>query len=138
MKPIGYWLNRTDKAITRHMDDMLGEFGLTRIAWQVLNAVRDASPVTDADVLGLLRANADATTLAAAIASLIAGGRLARPDEGLLALTDEGRALLAEAGEWVDAFRDLSMKGISMEEYRTAVGVLERMTANLEGGPARA
>ncbi|MFC7640513.1 hypothetical protein ACFQX6_05420 [Streptosporangium lutulentum] len=41
MKPIGYWLNRTDEALTHHMNGMLNEFGLTRIAWQVLNVVED-------------------------------------------------------------------------------------------------
>jgi hypothetical protein len=37
MRPIGYWLNRTDQALTRSMDTTLLEFGLTRITWQVLN-----------------------------------------------------------------------------------------------------
>lgn len=41
MKPIGYWLNPTDQAITRYLNDMLPEFGLTRVAWQVLNVIHD-------------------------------------------------------------------------------------------------
>ncbi|MEU3722871.1 hypothetical protein [Streptomyces sp. NPDC031705] len=47
MKPIGYWLNRTDQALTTAMDSVLAEFGLTRLGWQVLGAVRDEPGTTD-------------------------------------------------------------------------------------------
>ncbi|MFF5205274.1 MarR family winged helix-turn-helix transcriptional regulator [Streptosporangium sp. NPDC000396] len=130
-KPIGYWLNRTDKALTGYMNSMLGEFGLTRIAWQVLNVVEETPQATDADVLAVLGANADAPTLTAAIDTVLAGGWVSRPEPALLALTDDGRARLATVAERVDAFRDLSMRGISLQEYQTAVSVLERMTHNL-------
>lgn len=132
MKPIGYWLNRTDQAITRHMNGALGEFNLTRIAWQVLNVVQDTPQIPEADVLSLLSANADTPTLTAAIETVLADGWATRPASGQLTLTPEGRQRLAKVAERVDAFRELSMSGISTDEYRTAVDVLERMTHNLE------
>ncbi|MBN6051831.1 winged helix-turn-helix transcriptional regulator, partial [Nonomuraea sp. RK-328] len=145
MKPIGYWLNRADRALTRHMNGMPAEFGLSRLAWQVLNvvqdgshvaeapgAVQDAPDVTDAEVLSVLAANADAPTLSAASDAVLAGGWAARPAPGRLALTAEGAERLARVAERVGAFRELSTTGISPDEYRTAVSVLERMTANLE------
>ncbi|MCA6091494.1 MarR family winged helix-turn-helix transcriptional regulator [Streptomyces sp. SCA3-4] len=131
MKPIGYWLNRTDKALTRYMDAMLGEFGLTRLAWQVLNVVQDAGEATDAGVLSALAANADRSVLAVAIETVLADGWATRPAPGRLALTPGGRRRLTEVAERVDAFRALCTDGISPEEYRTAVRVLERMTRNL-------
>ncbi|MFD7257251.1 MarR family winged helix-turn-helix transcriptional regulator [Streptomyces sp. NPDC059874] len=134
MKPIGYWLNRTDKALTDHMNSMLAEFGLTRLAWQVLNVVEDDPGVTDRAVLDHLAANADADALTAAIEAVVADGWAARPEPGRLTLTDDGHARLAEVGERVDAFRALSTAGIPDEDYRTAVTVLERMTRNLETG----
>ncbi|MEU1307971.1 MarR family winged helix-turn-helix transcriptional regulator [Streptomyces cinnamoneus] len=132
MKPIGYWLNRTDKALTRCMDEMLGEFGLTRVAWQVLNVVDAAAETTDAEVLSALAANADVSTLTAAIEAVLADGWAVRCGSGRLALTADGRQRLAAAAERVDAFRELCTAGISPDEYRTAVLVLERMTHNLE------
>jgi DNA-binding MarR family transcriptional regulator len=132
MKPIGYWLNRTDKALTTHMNGMLAEFGLTRTAWQVLNVVRDNPGAGDADVHTVLAANADAPTLAAAIATAVEDGWVNRPAPGRLALTPSGSERLAAVEERVDAFRELSMAGIASDEYRTAVSVLERMTRNLE------
>lgn len=142
MKPIGYWLNRADQALTRHMNGMLEEFGLTRLAWQVLNVVQDAAEandavqrargVTDSEVLSVLAANAGPPALTAAIDAVLAGGWADRPAPGRLLLTPKGAERLARVAERVAAFRDLSMTGISLDEYATAVSVLERMTANLE------
>ncbi|GAA3132232.1 MarR family transcriptional regulator [Streptomyces echinatus] len=136
MKPIGYWLNRTDKALTAYMNAMLAGFGLTRTAWQVLNVVRATPPgthATDGDVRTALAANADAGALAAAVDTVLTGGWTTRPAPGRLALTADGERRLASVEERVDAFRELSTAGITAEEYRTAVSVLERMTRNLEG-----
>ncbi|MGW4895791.1 MarR family winged helix-turn-helix transcriptional regulator [Kitasatospora sp. NPDC004240] len=131
-KPIGYWLNRTDRALTLRMDAVLAGHGLTRLAWQVLNVVRDDPAATDAAVLAVLVANAEAPALTAAVGRLLDDAWLTRPAPDRLALTADGRARLARAAERITAFRAASMTGISPEEYRTAVSVLERMTANVE------
>ncbi|MFG2290122.1 MarR family winged helix-turn-helix transcriptional regulator [Streptomyces sp. NPDC048595] len=134
MKPIGFWLNRTDQALTRYMNDMLEEFDLTRIAWQILNVIADApeTTVADAEVLSALSANADTHTLTAAVDTVLTGGWARRPGPDRLSLTRSGRQRLTEVAERVETFRDLSTRGISPDEYRTAVLVLERMAHNLE------
>lgn len=131
MKPIGYWLNRTDLALTRSMDALLADAGLTRLGWQVLNSV-EAGPTPAADVHALLAANADADTRAAAIESLTADDWLRHESPDLLSLTPAGRTRFGAAAVRVAAFREHSMAGITVEEYRTAVSVLERMTHNVE------
>ncbi|MQS15627.1 hypothetical protein F7Q99_25990 [Streptomyces kaniharaensis] len=50
MQLIGYWLNRTDKALMGAMNGMLVESGLTRTAWQARNVVRGSAEATGADV----------------------------------------------------------------------------------------
>lgn len=147
MKPIGYWLSRTDKALTAHMNGMLADFGLTRPAWQVLNVVRDNSEARDTDIHAALAANADTPARAAAITTVLTDGWATRPAPGRLALTPSGRERLATVDRRVAAFRELAITGITLDEYRTAVSVLERMTHNLEptaahgsdrsAGPAR-
>ncbi len=134
MKHIGYWLNRTDRALTATMDAVLAEFGLTRLAWQVLNVVEDDPRATDTAVRTVLAANASPAELADTVAAVLADGWAVRPAAERLALTGDGRARLARAGERVTAFREAATAGISPEEYRTAVDVLERMTRNLETG----
>lgn len=135
MKPIGYWLNRTDQALTASMNAMLDAYGLTRLAWQVLNAVKDSPQATDTDILTTLAAHADDAHVTAAIDTLLTDGWATRPSPTRLTLTDDGRARLTEVAERVAAFRDLSTTGISHEEYRNAVTVLERITHNLETAP---
>ncbi|GAA1546663.1 hypothetical protein GCM10009678_31600 [Actinomadura kijaniata] len=130
MKPIGYWLNRADRAITDRMNGALAAHGLTRVGWQILNVAEDGA--TDAEVRAALAANADAPTLTGTVGTLLTDGWLTRPAPGRLALTDGGRERMAAAAERVRAFRELSLTGISPEEYRTAVDVLERLTRNLE------
>ncbi|MFI9235861.1 MarR family winged helix-turn-helix transcriptional regulator [Streptomyces sp. NPDC053079] len=135
MKPIGYWLNRTDQALTRHMNDMLAQFGLTRTAWQVLNVLHDTGPTTDTDVHTTLRANAGTPALTTAIDTVLTDGWATRPCPHHLALTPEGHQRLGSVAERVEAFRALATTGIPPQEYRTAVHVLQRMTHNLEGAP---
>ncbi|MEV6771716.1 MarR family winged helix-turn-helix transcriptional regulator [Nocardia sp. NPDC051030] len=136
MKPIGYWLNRTDAALTSYMNAMLDEFGLTRLVWQVLNVVEDGADVPDTAIHSVLAANADTDSLNTAIATALAGNWVHRPAADRLALTEDGKQRLAAVAERVDAFRELSTAGISLDEYRTAVSVLERITANLESPSA--
>ncbi|MGW2651970.1 MarR family winged helix-turn-helix transcriptional regulator [Streptomyces sp. NPDC001393] len=132
MKPIGYWLNRTDKALTRCMNDMLEAVGLTRIAWQVLNVIHDTPRVADMEVVSTLSVNADIPTLTTAIDAVVVNGWATRHSPDRLSLTPDGRQRLVRVAERVDAFRELSTAGISQDEYCTAVRVLERMTHNLE------
>ncbi|WP_017239035.1 MarR family winged helix-turn-helix transcriptional regulator [Streptomyces sp. SS] len=137
-KPIGYLLNRTDEALTRVMDGTLAEFGLTRVAWQVLNLVgegdgTEGDGTTDTEVLSVLSANADTPTLTAAVDTVLADGWATRPAPDRLALTPDGSRRLAEVASHVAAFRTRSVDGITPDEYRTAVRVLERMIENLEG-----
>ncbi|MGW1117017.1 MarR family winged helix-turn-helix transcriptional regulator [Streptomyces tanashiensis] len=132
-KPIGFLLNRTDEALTRVMDGTLGEFGLTRVAWQVLNLAKEDGGTTDAEVLSVLAANADVPALTAAVDTVLADGWVSRPAPGRLALTPEGSRRLTEVATHVAAFRTRSVEGITPEEYGTAVRVLERMIENLEG-----
>ncbi|MFG2974780.1 MarR family transcriptional regulator [Streptomyces sp. NPDC048331] len=131
MKPIGYWLNRTDQALTASMDALLADFDLTRLDWQVLNVVKDDPRATDTTVLTALAAGADAEALTSSVAAVLAGGWVTRPRPDHLALTATGRSRLAEAALRVEAFRELSARGITRAEYVTAVTVLERMTRNL-------
>ncbi|WP_435602248.1 MarR family winged helix-turn-helix transcriptional regulator [Streptomyces sp. bgisy130] len=132
MKPIGYWLNRTDQALTRQMNDMLDGVGLTRIAWQVLNVIQDTPRVADTEVRATLSANADIPTLTAAIDAVLVEGWATRPAPNRLSLTPEGSQRLAHVAERVDMFRKRATAGISQDEYGTAVRVLGRMTRNLE------
>ncbi|MFJ8040434.1 MarR family winged helix-turn-helix transcriptional regulator [Kitasatospora sp. NPDC096147] len=129
MKPIGYWLNRTDRALTLRMDELLADHDLTRLGWQLLGSAREST--TDRAVHAELAANATPSELTETIELLLRTGWLTRPAAGHLALTDTGSRCLAEAGTRVAAFRATATAGVSDQDYRTTVRVLERIVGNL-------
>lgn len=135
-QPIGYWLNRCDRAITNAMNSRLAPHGANRFDWQVLNVVAKNGTVSEAHLYEFLRANADRQTLAASIDTLLSQGHLRRTDTnpGELTLTERGNAFRQHLGEQMATFRQESLRGITEEEYQTTVSVLQRMTQNLETG----
>jgi DNA-binding MarR family transcriptional regulator len=107
---------------------LLAEEGLTRRHWQVLNTLAGGTTGQD----GLDRALApflEGTTCADVVADLEGRGWVRR--EGGIALTATGSAAHAALRERVAVNRRRVTEGISAEEYASAVGVLERMAANL-------
>ncbi|MEU9685837.1 MarR family transcriptional regulator [Amycolatopsis japonica] len=118
MKPIGFWFAHLHQALETSLDRVLAAESLTRRHWQVLNTLDSGgSPAEALKPFGDLRET---------IADLRIRGWI--DEDGL---TEAGRAahlrLKAEVGE----FRSRVTEGISDDEYRATVGVLERMAANL-------
>lgn len=46
-KPIGYWLKHLDRLIERAFDDKLGEQGVSRRQWQILNTLSQSDQTRD-------------------------------------------------------------------------------------------
>lgn len=129
--PIGYWLKHLDRLIENDFDRVLASESLGRRHWQVLNSLH-TDPGTIADLDRRLAPFLDESehTVTPVVEQLRRRGWV----EGLvsLELTSAGEveheALFAKVR---DSRRRVS-DGISAEEYRAAVDVLERMAANLE------
>ena len=131
-QPIGYWLNRTDQAITTSMNRILAQYDITRVGWQLLNVVRSAEAVTEAQVSATMQANADAATLSATIAALTAKGWIRRIEPANdLVLTEQGSAALEQIRQRIVEFRQQSLQGISPDDYQTVITVLERIIQNV-------
>ncbi|MFJ9553531.1 MarR family winged helix-turn-helix transcriptional regulator [Nocardiopsis sp. NPDC101807] len=129
--PIGYWLKHLDRLIENDFDRVLASESLGRRHWQVLNSLH-TEPGTTADLDRRLAPflEEDEATVAPAVDRLRDLGWV----EGLaaLALTPRGEAGHAELLSRVEEARARLTRGIGDEEYRVAVDVLERMSANLE------
>ena len=132
--PIGYWLKRLDRAIDGALESTLVAEDLTRRHWQTMNFLHDQ--------------RSDATTLAEALRPFWGQGAITLTevlgdlehraltvcDDGRYALTAAGQAARFKIAEQVDASRRRLVDGVSRAEYLATVEVLQRMTANLEGG----
>ncbi|MFE6610095.1 MarR family transcriptional regulator [Amycolatopsis sp. NPDC057786] len=113
MKPIGFWFAHLHQALESSFERILDDEGLTRRHWQVLNTADSEALKPFGD-------------LQKTISDLRVRGWI---DEG--GLTEAGRAAQLRLKATVDAFRSRVTEGISDDDYRTTVTVLERMAANL-------
>ncbi|RSM84144.1 hypothetical protein DL991_01265 [Amycolatopsis sp. WAC 01375] len=119
MKPIGFWFAHLHQALESSLEQVLAAEALTRRHWQVLNTIDSGASVDEAlSPFGELRKT---------VADLRARGLIDAED----ALTEAGRETHLRLKAKVGEFRSRATEGIGDDDYRTAVGVLERMAANL-------
>ncbi|MEU3017811.1 MULTISPECIES: MarR family transcriptional regulator [unclassified Nocardiopsis] len=129
--PIGYWLKHLDRLIENDLDRTLAEDSVSRRQWQVLNSLHvDPGTVLQLDQRLAPFLEDDETGVAPVVESLRRRGWVS----GLvsLELTPEGRRAHGELLQRVSRARERLCEGIGDQEYRDAVDVLERMSANLE------
>jgi DNA-binding MarR family transcriptional regulator len=116
-----------DQRIEGSFEAALASEGLVRRHWQVLNVVKDG-PVTSARIdEELAPFLADASPF---VRDLVERGWVAISDDGC-ELTKTGREAYERLLQTVQASRARIADGLTEEQYRTTVDVLERMCANL-------
>jgi DNA-binding MarR family transcriptional regulator len=131
-RPIGYWLKKLDRLIDGQFERQLGEAGLSRRQWQLLNLLEDgprSAPELQTELEPFLQDEPD--ELSEALSGLITRSWVASQDN-VVSLTETGQAQFGLVRTKVTQLRQSSMAGISPEEYQVTIGVLSRMAANLE------
>jgi DNA-binding MarR family transcriptional regulator len=131
-RPIGYWLKRLDRLIDEQFEEQLGEAGLSRRQWQVINLLEGdprSVPELQSELEPFLQEDPD--DLTDALSGLVTRGWVASQDN-IVNLTETGQAQLKLIKAKVTELRQASMAGISPEEYQTTIDVLARMASNLE------
>ena len=131
-RPIGYWLKKLDRAIDEQFERQLGQAGLSRRQWQLLNLLQNnprSVPDLEAELEPfLLDAEGD---LSDPLSGLVTRG-WAESKDNIVNLTETGEAHFEIVKAKVAELRQALMTGISPEEYQATIDVLSRMTANLE------
>ena len=131
-RPIGYWLKKLDRLIDEQFEQQLGEAGLSRRQWQVINLLEGDTrsvPELQSELEPFLQEDPD--DLTNALSGLVTRGWVASQDN-IVNLTETGQAQLKLIKAKVIELRQASMAGISPEEYQTTIDVLARMASNLE------
>lgn len=130
-RPIGFWLKLVDRLIDEGFDAVLGEAGLTRRHWQVLNLLQAApATVQRADTLLAPFLGGDEPTTRPVLDDLHARGWVAWTD-GHATVTEAGAAAHAELLRKVSRSRERLAAGITPQEYAATITVLRRMAVNL-------
>jgi hypothetical protein len=131
-QPIGYWLKKLDRLIDGQFERQLGDAGLSRRQWQVLNLLQDGPrsvPELHAELEPFLQEVPD--ELDDAMAGLLSRG-WADSQDAVISLTETGEAQFGLVTAKIAELRQDLAAGISPEEYRATIDVLVRMVANLE------
>ena len=131
-RPIGYWLKKLDGLIDGHFERQLGDAGLTRRQWQVLNLLEDgprSMPELQAELEPFVRDSPG--ELSDAVSGLVSRG-WADSRDNVISLTEAGQAQFGLVKAKVAELRQALALGISPEEYQATIDLLARMVANLE------
>ena len=131
-RPIGYWLKKLDRLIDAQFERQLGDAGLSRQQWQLLNLLVDGPrsvPELQAELEPFLQDAPD--DLSAALSGLANRG-WADLQDNIVTLTETGQMQFSLVKAKVAEVRQALMAGISPQEYQATIDVLGRMAANLE------
>ncbi len=126
-RPIGYWLKEIDRLIEDGFARLLADESLTRRHWQVLNTLAERPRTVaelDEELSPFLAERSP--SVAPVVEDLRVRGWLTEVN----ALTEIGAARHEQVSERVIANRRRLTEGISAEEYRSVVELLERMAGN--------
>ncbi|GAA4208499.1 MarR family winged helix-turn-helix transcriptional regulator [Actinocatenispora rupis] len=130
-RPIGYWLRHLDTLIERRFAATLGDIGLVRRDWQVLNTVarqpRDRAGVAAALAPFWTDDERDADGV---LSDLAARGWLDLGDP--VTLTATGRTAYDGVAERIGRDRETLTAGLAPGEYAEVVRVLAVMAGNAE------
>jgi len=132
-RPIGYWLKTLDRLIDGQFESRLGDAGLSRWQWQILNLLHDGArsmPELQDELEPFLRDAPD--ELDDAVTGLLSRG-WADSQNAVISLSKTGEAQFGLVTANIAELRQDLAAGISPEQYRATVDVLVRMVANLEG-----
>ncbi|OZB95155.1 MarR family winged helix-turn-helix transcriptional regulator [Paenibacillus sp. XY044] len=126
----GWYLNETDRAMTRYMYQSLRTIGLTRFHWQIMNRIHLSGLAVKEKLYARHYLGAD--ELNEVIDSLIGRGwvRIVKPSERgetKLQFTDAGDKIYAKVAAKVKEAGVHMFAPITKEEYETTVNVLSRL-----------
>jgi DNA-binding MarR family transcriptional regulator len=122
-----------DRAIDGALDPTLAAEDLSRRHWQTMNFLHQGPSDAPALAEALRPFWGEGAITLDEVLSDLEHQALVTNDEGRYALTAAGTATRAKLASQVDATRRRLVGGVTREEYRATVEVLQRMTANLEG-----
>ena len=131
-RPIGFWLKLVDRLIDEQFAETLDEHGVTRRQWQLLT-VLSRGPATLAQLdlaVAPFLSSGTSESSAEHLSELIESGWVDATATGY-ETTERGSAAYNRLAEVVNASRAKASEGISEQEYRETIDVLERLAVNL-------
>ncbi|MEU6581098.1 hypothetical protein [Nocardia sp. NPDC046763] len=132
-KPIGYWFKHIDETLEDNFATLLATEGLRRRHWQIMHTL--AGGALDAAGLDVALSpflNTQDPTAAPYVGTLLDRGWVVLDAVGTYALTPEGVGAHAKLLERIRIQRTAATEGLSDDDYRTLLDLLQRVSANVD------
>ncbi|NLT28882.1 MAG: MarR family transcriptional regulator [Propionibacterium sp.] len=129
-RPIGYWLKLVDHLLDAAFLETLGESGLSRRHWQILNLIGSGSRTVEETDIALAPFLGVRGASAPFLDDLQRIGWI-EVTEQQVSMTPDGQAASTEIRANVDRQRERVATGISDEAWHTTLSTLQAMAANL-------
>lgn len=129
--PVGYWIKQADNLLTSEIDRIQSQFGLSRTGWQLLNSIAEKGSITKDSAVHLLTPFTDAANTAALLSGFETAGDITITANGLIQLTEKGKALYSNCLQQQKIFREKAMQHISGRDYETTVATLQQIVKNI-------
>ena len=129
-KPIGFYLKKVDELLSKGIDAVQSEFGISRFEWQILNVLKTNPSGHDEiakELAPFIGQNNLDDTLTGFINKSFIGLNGAN-----YKLTTEGENIFTNALEKQKIFREKSMKNVPAKGYQTTIKTLEQIINNLK------
>jgi DNA-binding MarR family transcriptional regulator len=130
-KPIGWYLKEADQQITSFMNNAFEDLSITRFHWMILRNVAERGHINTWQFFQEVKNFVTVQEFAEIIQSMV--------DRGWLVISGEDHCAFTAAGE--EAFKQLAdlqkertalmMRGISDEEYKLTLRVLNQIIENI-------
>jgi DNA-binding MarR family transcriptional regulator len=134
--PIGFWLKKVDQLLTDRINQIQAHNGVSRLEWQTLHTLYEREGVSKEALHVILAAFTDRTTLSKILVRFneLDWLETINDDAGTIIylLTSEGKRQHQKVFNAQQEIRELSMKGITTEEYVTVIRALQQFATNLE------
>jgi|SRR5450432_3653726 len=128
--PIGYFIKQADDLLTKGINEIQSESGLTRTDWQILNSIAEKEQSNEAELTMLLKPFAKENSVNA-ILTKFKTDLLLNEKDNKLSLTKKGIELHKTCLEKQKLFRQTAMLDISELQYQQAVSTLQKIIENL-------
>lgn len=128
--PIGYFIKQSDDLLTKGINEIQSESGLTRTDWQILNSIAEKELTDKTELTTLMRPFADENSVNV-ILTKFKTHLLINEKDNKLFLTEKGVELHKTCFEKQKLFRETAMLDITEQQYQQTISTLQKIIENL-------
>lgn len=130
-KPIGWYLKEADKRITAFLEDEFSDLSISRYQWMIMQRIATAGSIDTWQYFQELKAHITVQQYGEIIQSMTERGWISVSGEDQRVFTAAGEEAYQQIGQLLQERNARMLHGISEEEYKLMLSVLNRIIENM-------